>query len=87
MEYPSFKLPSRRLLSCARPVLASRLSRFRLMVFVVVLSDFMIVQISAQVIEKSDANETQQSGIPWDEKNAPFYVEHCLSCHQGDGAE
>ena len=87
MEYPSFKLASRRLLSFARPVLASRLSRIKLMVFVVVLSDFMIVQISAQVIEKSDANETQQSGIPWDERNAPFYVEHCLSCHQGDQAE
>ena len=100
MQDLSAKFRSRRLLGGSVSTISMRVSSMLPLLIGFGLSgfglpDFMIVSLSAQIsspsaaqiIEEAVAESVSRSESLWARRDAPLYVEHCLSCHQGETAE
>jgi hypothetical protein len=58
-----------------------------LLIICLSLTDALLVSVSAQSIGEVDADRGREFKQLWAQKGAPLYVEHCLTCHQGESAE
>ena len=74
------------MLACGTSAIVASLLRTRLLL-IVFMFDCMAFPVSAQGIDDPEVSEQRQQGRDRVDVNAPFYREHCLSCHQGETAE
>jgi len=87
MEYPLTNDMCLRLLKGSAPRFARRMSWIVLLIICLSLTDALLVSVSAQSIGEVDADRGREFKQLWAQKGAPLYVEHCLTCHQGESAE
>ena len=87
MEYPLTNDMCLRLLKGSAPRFARRMSWIVLLIIYLSLTDALLVSVSAQSIGEVDADRGREFKQLWAQKGAPLFVEHCLTCHQGESAE
>ena len=87
MEYPLTNDMCLRLIKGSAPRFARRMSWIVLLIICLSLTDALLVSVSAQSIGEVDADRGREFKQLWAQKGAPLYVEHCLTCHQGESAE